>query len=420
MAVIVRKKLYGKDASEEDWIREVSRLRVGDKRRKILPQSYGQIGKILGITRQWVSQYIKKAIDSKILELDPKTKREVIPEASMMQKTFQSYSEKNPITTNLLVSDYIQDIRNRKGGKGIVVWQDRINCLQTLFNTCKVEPSQLIINAETTEKIIKNFADKAKDGQVLRVRSNTPVKGAPELIIHRVKMAVRDFCGYYGVTWRRGTDGIMSGKVIRHGQYSDVLLTDAELEKSDHFLLNEYGLDSDVYRLFWVGVESCSRKKALLGMTTEWKEHISKSGNKTFIMTAIESKTQHYKGGKWVKYIKRPKTQESIRLQRKRGEQFLWSSSKSESRAVKDFSKAMKLLFKHLEKSQDYFYNHAFHALRHIGAHYWLRKTKYNYGFVAKIGGWMTIDELKFSYGEMPPEVILDLFEEKGFGVDEI
>ena len=420
MAVIVRKKLYGKDATEEDWIREVARLRVGDKRRKILPQSYGQIGKALGITRQWVSQYIKKALELEILELDPKTKREVIPEASLTQKNFQSFSDENPITKNLLIADYIQDIRNRKGGKGIVIWKQRIRALITLFNACKVEPSQLIINAETTEKIMKNFSDLAKDGQVKRLKSNRTITGSHELILYRVKMAVRDFCGYYGVTWRRGIDGIMSGKVVRHGQYSDILLTDKELEQADTFLLKTYGLDSDVYRLFWVGVESCSRKTALLTINTEWKEHLSKKGNKTFIMTAIESKTQHYKGGKWIKYIKRPKTQESILLQRKRGQQFLYDSAKRQYTIEKEFSEAMKALFKHLEKTQDYFFNHAFHVLRHIGAHYWLRKTNYNYGFVAKIGGWMTIDELKFSYGEMPPDVILDLFERKGFGVEEL
>ena len=353
-----------------------------------------------------------------ILELDPKTKREVIPEASLTQKNFQSFTENNPITKNLLIADYIQDIRNRKGGKGIVVWQERIRSLTSLFNTCKVEPSQLIVNPETTEKIMKNFANAAKDGQVMRLKGNKAVSGSPELVIHRVVMAVRDFCGYYGVTWRRGIDGIMSGKVVRHGQYSDILLTDAELDKADDFLIKTYKLDSDVYRLFWVGVEGCPRKKALLAMLAEWKEHISKGGNRTFIMTAIETKTSHYKGGKWIKYIKRPKTQESIMLQRKRGKQFLWDNDKPIYRIEKEFSQAMKALFKHLGKTQDYFYSHAFHALRHIGAHYWLRKTDYNYGFVAKIGGWMTIDELKFSYGEMPPDVVLDMFERKGFGVD--
>lgn len=50
--------------------------------------------------------------------------------------------------------------------------------------------------------------------------------------------------------------------------------------------------------------------------------------------------------------------------------------------------------------------------MRHIGAHYWLEKKDYNYGIVSEIGGWNTIDELKKSYGQIPPERILEIIEE--------
>ena len=42
---------------------------------------------------------------------------------------------------------------------------------------------------------------------------------------------------------------------------------------------------------------------------------------------------------------------------------------------------------------------------------YWLAKTDYNYGIIAEVGGWHTIDELKKSYGQIPPEKILELIE---------
>jgi len=48
-------------------------------------------------------------------------------------------------------------------------------------------------------------------------------------------------------------------------------------------------------------------------------------------------------------------------------------------------------------------------VLRHIGAHYWLSKTNYNYGIISEVGGWNTIDELKKSYGQIPPEKILEI-----------
>lgn len=40
---------------------------------------------------------------------------------------------------------------------------------------------------------------------------------------------------------------------------------------------------------------------------------------------------------------------------------------------------------------------------------YWLSKTNYNYGIIAEVGGWHTIDELKKSYGQIPPEKILEI-----------
>ena len=40
-----------------------------------------------------------------------------------------------------------------------------------------------------------------------------------------------------------------------------------------------------------------------------------------------------------------------------------------------------------------------------------LSKTKYNYGIIAEVGGWYTIDELKKSYGQIPPEKILEMME---------
>ena len=51
------------------------------------------------------------------------------------------------------------------------------------------------------------------------------------------------------------------------------------------------------------------------------------------------------------------------------------------------------------------------YVLRHLGAHYWLSKTNYNYGIIAEVGGWHTIDELKKSYGQIPPEKILEIIQ---------
>lgn len=70
----------------------------------------------------------------------------------------------------------------------------------------------------------------------------------------------------------------------------------------------------------------------------------------------------------------------------------------------------MREIYAFLGKTE-YFDSHPTHALRHIGEHYWLAKNDYNYGLVAMVGGWNTIDELRKSYGEMPPEKVLEMME---------
>ena len=54
---------------------------------------------------------------------------------------------------------------------------------------------------------------------------------------------------------------------------------------------------------------------------------------------------------------------------------------------------------------EDYWSLRPFHSIRHIFAHYWLRKTNFNYEQVAKQGHWGATTELKRSYGQLPNEL---------------
>ncbi len=52
------------------------------------------------------------------------------------------------------------------------------------------------------------------------------------------------------------------------------------------------------------------------------------------------------------------------------------------------------------------------HTRMFLGAlvpHYWLSKTNCNYGIIAEIRGWNIIDKSKKSYGQIPPEKILEI-----------
>jgi len=69
----------------------------------------------------------------------------------------------------------------------------------------------------------------------------------------------------------------------------------------------------------------------------------------------------------------------------------------------------LKRIYREIGLRDRYFYSHPLHCLRHVGAHRLLKKTKYNYGIVAKLGGWKDEKTLKDCYGEIPDEVILSV-----------
>jgi len=66
----------------------------------------------------------------------------------------------------------------------------------------------------------------------------------------------------------------MSQKVSNHGKYPDIRFTAEEFEAADKFIKERWGLDSDVYRWFWIGVESCARFNALYHMKNDWTKRV--------------------------------------------------------------------------------------------------------------------------------------------------
>jgi len=94
-----------------------------------------------------------------------------------------------------------------------------------------------------------------------------------------------------------------------------------------------------------------------------------------------------------------------------RGEKRIHSANLTKDKFKDEIANALRMVFKHIGKTHHYFFQHPTHALRHIGAQYWLARKDFNYGLVSEIGGWHTIDELKKSYGMIPPEKILEIIE---------
>jgi len=406
MVFIPRMKISGRKASEEKIITEISDLLKGTSRRPY-PLPIAEIARVLGVSRQTIYKYIQR---KKNKPLKFRTGRYALPKP-IESNNYRRFNKEHKITSDPLVAEWMDDLLTRKQGNPIKSWRDRICSLEAVCNTCNVLPQDLIVSKNRTEKIMRTYAKLYQAGQVKQSPQGQRSKGL-NTSVHRRVQAVRSFCAFYDITWNKGVTGIMSQKVVSHGKYADVRLNVTELAKADEFIKERWGLDSDIYRWFWVGIESCSRFNALYNMSLEYEKHVnSESGKTTFIMTVFESKTEHIRGGKWFKYITRPDTQHSLELLKSRGANRIFES-KLPQRAFQDkISEQLREIYRHIGKNSSYFSEHATHVLRHIGAHYWLSKKDYNYGLIAEVGGWHTIDELKKSYGQIPPEKILEMIE---------
>lgn len=395
---------YGQTATVRDWCLKVVELTLGNPQKKIAGKTMEEIGLELGISRQWVSNYIELAIKYNLADVDPNNPKKIKVHEKTQQEIFQEYSEQYPILKDQLVIEWDRNMAFRKNGKPIVARTQHIRSLQRFCNFHRVKPVQLIQDRNTTGTLLETYLEKLRDGTIKRqIRSNT--KNSPEQAFGSIKSAVRHFCSYHGISLPKGLGGIWDARVLGHGQYADVRLSDQQFEMLDKILLEQYGLDSNIYRLVWTGIESGSRAKALMTMKLDWTESTD-DGLTTFYMTAYESKTKHIKEGKWTKYITRPHLQESLKLLKARGTTDYLYENISETEMYNNLRTELKKIYKAIGLTNPYFYEHPTHSLRHISAQHWLVKTNYDYALVCIICGWHTEAELKASYGEMPPSVI--------------
>lgn len=390
-----------------DMVNEIVQLRNNGIFQRKIPMTWNEITQKIGIGRRTVYRYRDVAIQLGMLKIGDNG-REIVSEQT---KQLQDYVflEKNEFANDLLIKEWIEDLRCRKNGMPIKSWKMMLSSLRFLCRKCRINPEQLIIDRKTTERIVKNFAEMYKTKEItIKSKRGIDFESSVKIAIYTKVLAVRSFCAFHGLSWSRGTSSIMSRRIVSHGKYAHIQFTSEELDIADLFIKKTWGLDSDIYRVFWVGVESCARKTALLNMKCDWIKQENKENNSViFVMKATETKTNYIKNGQWLKYITRASTQKSLENHKSK-DNIKIITKDSRSKQENELRNQLRQIYKHVGKLEDYFYTNTFHALRHIGAHYWLEKTNYNYGIVAKIGGWHTIDELKNSYGEMSPEFVIE------------
>jgi len=280
-AIVRQKTTYSKITEE------INALLNGNSNRPY-PLSVAEIAKVLKISRKTVYNYINKIPKQESIARLPSGHFAL---SKNLDSKYRHFNKHHDITSDPLVTEWMDDLLTRKQGSPIKSWRKRLLAIETVCNTCKVNPKELIVSRKNTEKIMRSFAKHYHNGNVKQSLIGKKSEGMGFAIYIRVQ-GIRDFCAFYDITWRKGISGVMSQKVPSHGKYADIRLTDEEFVIADNFIKEQWGMDSDIYRWFWIGIESCARFNALYSMSNQYSKHQSPSGKTIYIMTAFETKTE--------------------------------------------------------------------------------------------------------------------------------
>lgn len=417
-----RRTLYGRPASDEDIAREVARLYLGNSAKHQEAQNPTQIAKTLGYKQpKSVYNYMNLAADLGLLKKititnkkgQTKTRYEK-PEVTAITQFERMDSDK--FANQPLVKEWVENMLTKKNGKPIKTWRTRFMALKNFCNTFKLKPEQLIIDKKIFLQILTSCKIEWDKGISYDAEHKYQITSNTESSFHFMKMACRDFVQFHGIALPKNIGGIASGKVINHGKYADIRLSLDEIEAGEKFIEEKYGIDSDVMRLFSVGVCTGARAGALYGMNCEWSEIPSpmkpevieklKLSDKVFVMKAYETKTET----KWTKYIIRPRAQQSLVLHKEKNQFQKIISHKDTLDYVKSLADQLREVWKFLGKEfvhDGYFMRKPFHTLRHIAPQWWIEISNGNLSLVCDTCGWKSDIELKASYGEISPEMRL-------------
>jgi len=384
-------------------------LFLGDPDNGIEPKRPTEIQRILGFKSDKTYKDRKKlAIDLGLLQKD-NFGRVVKPDLTPLDK-FKTFKDQDVLKKNPLIEKWWKKKSKKNNNKGTKQQFTMLRNLISFFNTVKITPEMLV--AQKNPDYVVEMRDLFMEHYVAKTdwRLTKTKHGDFESKKYNLNQALNSFCNMNGIVWERGTEE-MSRKVVGHGKYKKIRFTKEEFKLAEKYLIEKFGVDSDEYRWFWIGVETCSRAGALMVMKLDYEEVKYPDGTtKSLHLDTFESKLEHTKaGGEVEKFVRRKNTIISIKALRKRGSHTIYENKKgvSKLKLMKYFTETMKDLYLHLGKSLDeFFFIRPNHTLRHLGAQYWLLKSDFrDFNIVAKIGDWGTVKEMVDSYGDTPPEV---------------
>ncbi|MHB8547159.1 MAG: hypothetical protein ACYDAJ_10375 [Nitrosotalea sp.] len=405
-------RLYGKRKPKDEVVSEIAKLLLqGNDLSKIV--------EITGKNRTTIWRYLDEAAKQGLIQ-KTSTGRIKLPKTIKNSKDYEILQSDRFVKKYESIGNWVSDMRTRKGGKPIIVWKCNLSKIKTICDTLKVNPYEILTPKDGksyggAENVLREFANAMQTGQIkyATTRGSKPVYDDMSTRFFNYVMAVRNFCAVNGVSIPPKINGVLSGKKQSYGKYAHVKLSFEKIDECVKILGEKYGYASKEQALFVFYYLTCARKQAGLDV----KAHTVTLHESGWIICRVdESKTANT----WIKYIPNDNPHQQIFLdyvKKREGYKYLFGDS------VEEINKTYGLLpsifgeiYRLAGIKEEYFYIMQVHALRHVGAHYWLNRTKYNHAIVARIGGWKSVQTLIDCYGQPDEDYIINYLTENKSG----
>ena len=403
-----RNRIYGKKKSHDEILKEIVKLAL----QGIQPTV---ISLITGKERSTIWRYLDEAARQGLIQ-KTSTGRIKLARQIKNSRIYEIIDNDKFVKKYKPVADWVADMQTRKGGKPIIAWRCNLSKLKTVCDTLNLNPYE-ILSAKNgkqhggAESTLRDFAQAMQTGKIkyATTRGSKPTYDDMSTRFFNYVMAVRNFCAVSGVSIPPKINGVLSGKKQSYGKYAHVKLSFEKIDECVKILGEKYGYASKEQALFVFYYLTCARKQAGLDV----KAHTVTIHESGWIVCRVdESKT----GNTWIKYIPNDNTHQQIFLdyvKKREGFKYLFGDSIEEINKTYDLLPSIFVeIYRLVGIKEEYFNIMPVHALRHVGAHYWLNRTKYNHAIVARIGGWKSVQTLIDCYGQPDEDYIINFLTE--------
>jgi hypothetical protein len=407
-----RNRIYGKKRSHDEILKEIVKLALQGT-------SIQELIKITGKGRTQIWSYLDEAAKLGLIQKTP-TGRIKFAQQIKDSKIYEIVDKDRFVKKYKAVADWIADMRTRKGGKPVVAWRSNLSKLKTVCDTLNLNPYELLSakNGKQhggAESVLRDFAHAMQTGQIkyASTRGSKPTSDDISTRFFNYVMAVRNFCAVNGVSIPPKINGVLSGKKQGYAKYSHVKLSFEKIDECVKLLGEKYGYASKEQALFVFYYLTCTRKQAGLDV----KVHAVILHESGWITCRVyESKTDQT----YTKYIPNDNPHQQIFLdymKKRDGCKYLFGDSVEELNKTYDLLPSIfEEIYRLAGIKEEYFYIMQVHALRHVGAHYWLNRTNYNHVIVSRIGGWKSVQTLIDCYGQPDENYIINFLTENKSG----